>query len=238
MNDLKFTYKGDELTLFQHATKWKAYWQGMIHKHIRGSVLEVGAGIGANTLGLYSHGLKKWVCLEPDVVQAKTLQALIASGPSLEKCQVVQGFLSDLDSEQKFDSILYIDVIEHIEKDSAEFLLAASYLQKGGKLIVISPAHQFLFSPFDASIGHFRRYNKKTLSAIAPKNLKITELIFLDSIGLLASAMNSFILKTASPSLSSILFWDRVMVPISKILDPLIGHSIGKSILMVCEKLD
>lgn len=236
MSNQSFIYEGDELTLFQHAKNWKAYWQGLARKHIRGSVLEVGAGIGANTPGLYSKDLKKWVCLEPDTNQTKALQALIASQPELADCQAVKGILSDLNPNEKFDSILYIDVIEHIEHDAAEFSLAANHLEPGGKLIVVVPAHQFLFSPFDESIGHFRRYNKKTLSAIVPSSLKITQLMYLDSVGLLASAMNSFILKTSNPSLNSILLWDRAMVPISKMLDPLIGHTIGKSILMVCEK--
>ena len=50
--DPEFKYAGSELELFEKARNWKAYWRAQIAEFVRGEVLEVGAGIGANTLTL------------------------------------------------------------------------------------------------------------------------------------------------------------------------------------------
>ena len=53
---------------------------------------------------------------------------------------------------------------------------------------MLSPAHQRLFSPFDAAIGHFRRYSRSMLRGISPPDLRLERLRYLDSVGLTASA--------------------------------------------------
>ena len=57
------------------------------------------------------------------------------------------------------------DVLEHIEEDSKEVINSYNLLKDGGELIVLSPSYQYLFSPFDSSVGHFRRYDKSTISS-------------------------------------------------------------------------
>ena len=63
--------------------------------------------------------------------------------------------------EKKFDTILYMDVLEHIENDEKEINKALKQLNSGGYLIFFVPAYQFLYSDFDKAIGHIKRYNKK-----------------------------------------------------------------------------
>ena len=67
--------------------------------------------------------------------------------------------------------------LEHIEDDREGLKLAAAHLRPGGRTIVLSPAHQWLFTPFDAAIGHFRRYNRSMLRSISPPELRIERLI-------------------------------------------------------------
>lgn len=71
--------------------------------------------------------------------------------------------LAALPRDSRFDTILYIDVLEHIADDRAELVEAARRLNPGGYLVVLSPAHQWLFTAFDAAIGHVRRYTAKSL---------------------------------------------------------------------------
>jgi SAM-dependent methyltransferase len=135
--------------------------------------------------------------------------------------------------EASFDTILYVDVLEHIEDDRGELERAAARLRPGGRLVVLAPAHQWLFSPFDSAIGHFRRYTKRSLRELAPPGLELTRLRYLDSVGLLASGANRFLLKSSSPNLGQIRFWDRVLVRASRMVDPLLAYSVGKSVLSV-----
>jgi hypothetical protein len=135
-----------------------------------------------------------------------------------------------------YDAILYIDVLEHIEFDRQEVINAYHHLAPGGVIIILSPAHDFLYSLFDKSIGHYRRYSRKTLLKLRPSDSIIKFTGYLDSVGLLASLGNKLIMKSSMPTKNQILFWDRVLVPVSKVLDRIFRFKVGKSILAIWQK--
>lgn len=224
-----FSYVGTELDLFSHARNWKAYWSARVRPFATGDVLEVGAGIGANTAELQSEGVHAWTCLEPDAGLAARLEGATALLP---RCSVVTGTVSDV-KERSFDAILYIDVLEHVEDDHAEMARAASRLRQGGRLVVLSPAHQSLYSPFDRAIGHFRRYDRRSLRGCRPEGCSETRMLYLDSAGMLLSLANRVLLRQTMPTLQQIQVWDRWVIPVSRVTDPLLMHRAGKSILAV-----
>lgn len=226
-----FTYAGSELTLFEKATRWKAYWRDEIAAHIQGDVLEVGAGIGANTKILAGLEYWTWTCLEPDAALAARIES-----PAGGRHRIVIGTIGDLPHDERFDAILYIDVLEHIADDRAEMVRARDRLNSGGSLIVLSPAHPSLYTPFDAAIGHYRRYTRSSLRAAVPPGLHETKVIYLDSAGMLASAGNRLLLRSSLPTEEQILAWDRVLVPISRVIDGLLRWHVGKSILGVWQR--
>jgi SAM-dependent methyltransferase len=233
VSDDAFSYVGQELDVFAEARTWKAYWHSQIARFIaRGRILEVGAGIGTNTALLCHGGVADWVCLEPDATLAGRLRALVQEH-GLANCDVREGGIDTLGATECFDAILYIDVLEHIDDDRAEIENAFRHLAPGGALIILSPAHQWLFSPFDAAIGHFRRYNRRTLESAIPPALQRQFVKYLDSVGLLASTMNRYVLRQSYPTSPQIHFWDRRLVAASKVVDPLLMYSAGKSILGV-----
>jgi hypothetical protein len=210
-----FTYVGSELELFREAQNWKAYWSRLLGSYLGDEVLEVGAGIGGTTEILCKGSQRRWVCLEPDPVLTNTLRATITNTYLLECCEAKLGTLQSLNKEEMFDTIIYVD---------------------GGFLVVLAPAHQWLFTPFDEAIGHYRRYDKSMFYAVVPDSLECIDLKYLDCIGLVASLGNRFILKSKMPNKKQILFWDRFMIPFSRVFDPLLQYSIGKSIFGVWQK--
>jgi hypothetical protein len=115
-------------------------------------------------------------------------------------------------------------------------LKATELLQPKGHLIVLSPAYNFAFSPFDKAIGHYRRYTAKTLKAVIPHNLKLVQLQYMDSIGFFASIANKLLLKQKYPSEKQVRTWDKLMIPVSKWTDKIFFHSFGKSILGIWRK--
>jgi hypothetical protein len=174
--------------------------------------------------------------LEPDAKLAERATAALAADPTTSQCEVSVGTTQSFHRDRGFDALVYIDVLEHIGDDGAELSRAASLLIRGGRLIVLSPAHQGLFSAFDQSIGHFRRYDRAGLIACGPKSCELTRMWYLDSVGMLASFANRLLLHQAMPNLRQILFWDRYLVPPSTLLDGLLLHKVGKSILAVWSK--
>ena len=229
----KFCYSGEELDLFSKAFHWKSYVSQKIKSLLGPEVLEVGAGIGSNTIFLCGQNQQRWLCLEPDSKLFFTLSNRIRSNPNLSKADARLGTLENICDNEFFDAILYIDVLEHIKDDKLELEQACRFLKREGILIVLAPAHQWLYSPFDKAIGHFRRYNKKTLSAIGPPNLKLEYLYYLDSAGLIASIGNLIVLRKNLPNLKQIAFWDNRLIPLSIKIDPLLRNKLGKTIIGV-----
>ncbi len=229
-------YIGNELELFDKAKNWKSYYGNKIKPLLKGDVLEVGAGIGATTKSLCDGSQKKWVCLEPDQALADQIQTRIQKKDLPGCCELRIGTLEQQPANELFDAIIYIDVIEHIENDAAELQRAKKHLKKGGHLIILVPAHQWLYSPFDEAIGHFRRYDKPMLRKAVPQDLKQQKLDYLDGVGLMASVANKLFLKQSYPTQKQVLFWDSTLVPLSRFTDVISFNIVGKSLLGIWTK--
>ena len=128
----ELSYEGSELALFQDAKNWKRYFSNFIGPYLKGDVLEVGAGIGGTTTLLVNDSVDRWHCLEPDRDQADSLQRLILNGDLPAICEVTHGTIDDLGDFERFDNIIYIDVLEHIEYDRFELEKAAGKLEDWG----------------------------------------------------------------------------------------------------------
>jgi len=232
-----YSYVGNELELFAEAVHWKRYFRSAIADRLVGDVLEVGAGIGETARHLLDGRQRSWLCLEPDERLGTRLRAWAEAGDVAPLPTVQIGTTADLDPSSRFDTILYIDVLEHIEDDRAEMARAAELLAPRGALIVLSPAFQQLFSDFDRSVGHFRRYTRASLAEVMPPSVRQVRLRYLDSVGFLASLSNRALLRQALPTRRQIALWDRVMIPASRVLDPLLARSFGRSVLAVYERV-
>ena len=227
-----FQYMGSELEIFAHARHWKSYVQSKLRPYLVGDILEVGAGIGGTTQALNDGTQRRWICLEPDSEFARKIGLL----SHLRNCEVRVGMLPDIKAQEKFDAILYIDVLEHIKEDARELHQAAQHLNTNGVIIVLAPAFPWLYTPFDAAIGHFRRYTRKSLRAVAPYGLREEKSIYLDSFGVLASAGNLLFLQATNASVGQMRFWDNYLVPLSRFMDPLVAFSLGRSVLAIWRK--
>jgi 2-polyprenyl-3-methyl-5-hydroxy-6-metoxy-1,4-benzoquinol methylase len=232
-----YVYIGNELELFDHALNWKAYFGSHVIPFVKGDVLEVGAGIGGTTAVLASTvSPDSWLCLEPDASFCDTLRQRKASGRIPSFCGIKNGTVDDLPRDAMYDLILYIDVVEHIEDDAADLERACRHLKPGGALAIIVPAFQGLYSPFDRAVGHYRRYSKKRLTEAVPSHFRQYMLRYLDSMGFFASVANRYVLRQHIPRQEQILFWDRRLIPMSRVTDRLLGYSIGKSLLGIWVK--
>ena len=231
-----YSYVGQELELFASATNWKRYFRSALRDVLVGHVLEVGAGIGETTRRLLDGRQSSWLCLEPDPRLAAKLTEWTESPPLPIKPVVQVGTTADLGASPRFDAILYIDVLEHIDDDRGEMARAASLLKQGGHLIVLSPAFEQLFSEFDRTVGHYRRYTRRTLAAVMPSGVRCRQLQYLDCVGFLASLANRMMLRQGMPTPGQVAFWDRAMIPVSRILDPACRRWFGRSVLGVYQR--
>jgi SAM-dependent methyltransferase len=227
------SYHGSELDLFAAATNWKAYVKAEVTEYLTGHVLEVGAGIGGTTAALYHGAAREWFCLEPDPQQARRLRQYLTGSHCASGTNIVAGTLTAFAERRFFDCVLYIDVLEHIDDDRGEIALAAKLVRPKGHIVILSPAHQWLFSEFDKRIGHLRRYNKTMLQSLLPNGWVEQKVVYLDCVGVFLSLGNVWALKRSLPTLTQIIFWDRFCVPMSRIADRILQRKFGKSVLAV-----
>ena len=130
-----------------------------------------------------------------------------------------------------------MDVIEHIENDIKELDQAISKLNKNGKLVIIVPAFSILFSDFDKSVGHFRRYTKKNFFNYKNSEVKLRNLKYFDSLGFFILFLSKILkFKGNSKAVFGIKVWN-MLIPISRLIDKIIFHSLGKSLICVYEKI-
>jgi SAM-dependent methyltransferase len=233
-----YTYVGSELELFAAAGNWKGYFTGRLARYLGRRVLEIGAGFGETTRHFCRRRpVRDWLCLEPDRDLAARIQAERAAGRLPDCCRVVVGTLESLPPEENgFETALYVDVLEHIEDDRAELERAADRLAPGGQVVVLAPAHGWLYSPFDRAIGHYRRYTTRSLGGVCPAGLAVHALFYLDAVGLFASLANRLLLRQSMPTTRQVAFWDRCLVPCSRLVDGLFGYAVGKSVVGVFRK--
>ncbi len=233
-----YKYPGNELAFFEKAQNWKKYFSSFISRYIGDRVLEVGAGAGATSKLLNDGRPAEWLLLEPDESLASAIREKIQSGTLPSNCRIAVGTLETIgDQRNSFDTIIYIDVLEHIEKDSQEMQCAMDLLKTGGYLVILSPAYQVLYSEFDKALGHYRRYTRKMMREIAPATAELIELRYLDTVGFFASLANKLLLHQQNAKQQQVSFWDRYFIPVSRITDKLLFYSFGRSILGVWKKI-
>ena len=137
---------------------------------------------------------------------------------------------------KKFDVILYLHVLEHIEEDEKEIRNATEKLKPGGYLIVMAPAHQKIYGKLDKAVGHHRRYEKEFFERKF-ENLSIVSLKFLDSIGYILYYLNRIVFSTETfPSDFKIMIWDKIFTPLTIIIDFILGYKFGKCLVAVYKK--
>ena len=143
-------------------------------------------------------------------MMATELRQKCSEGRLPKRCDVFSGILADLPVEWQFDTILYIDVLEHIRDDWHELSVAAGHLAAGGCIIVLNPAWPHLYSPFDRKIGHYRRYTKKSLAALHIVGVNVEAAYYLTASDMWLPSQINYFCGQNLPTRSQILFWDRL----------------------------
>jgi len=225
----KIFYDGWELEYFDRAINFRNYQFDILKKYIKGIVAEVGPGNGS-FLKYYLPLAEQIDLYEPSNNFIDNLNKI-----KNQKTSIINNNFTQKDNA--YDTILYLDVLEHIENDENELEIAFKSLKTGGALIVNVPAFQHLYSQFDKDIDHFRRYSKNDLKKLTNKfKFSKTKLIYYDSIGYFLSIGSKLITKNYLNNFEKkIKIWDTLM-PISKIVDLIIFNLIGKSLIMICIK--
>ncbi|NEQ95209.1 MAG: class I SAM-dependent methyltransferase [Cyanothece sp. SIO2G6] len=194
--------------------------------------LEVGCGTGnfSELLAQHSQHLTA-LDLEADYVQY-TKQRL-QHCPNVE---VLQADATQLAEQQAFDSIVMLDVLEHIEDDITTLMQLKQSLSADGFLIIKVPALQSLYGAMDEVIGHHRRYSQQTLNAaLTQAGFGPSRLWYFNIAGIPGWWLNGSLLKRTTPPSSQVGLFDQV-VPVLRAIESAVKPPVGLSLFAIARK--
>ena len=224
-------YQGLELENFDKAVIWRKYIYLLIKKYISNDVLEVGAGIGSFT----NNYRKKIRNLTLSEIDDSNFNFLTKKFKDKNNIKVINSFTGQI--SETFNTILHLNVLEHIEKDVEEINQALKKLKPNGHLIILVPAHNELYGKFDKAIGHIKRYKIDFFKSLKLDNAEVMELYYLDSLGYFLYYLNKIFFKEEIyPTKLKIFLWDKLFTPFSMILDKLLYYKFGKNVMCVIKK--
>jgi SAM-dependent methyltransferase len=208
--------------------------------YIGNSVLEIGTGQGnfKGYLPPHQWGIQTYVSVDIDA------QVIARAQQRDPKGQYVVGDICDRNclsqlSAFDLDTILCTNVLEHIANDRDALDNMLTLLAPGGRLLLFVPAFPALYSSMDKLAGHCRRYTKQSVRARFHPSVRLTRLEYFNPIGGLGWWVNKFMNHDNLDSHGinrQIAFFDRYIVPISKLINPLTKSFFGQSLVCVVQK--
>ena len=164
-------YQKDEfgsqiLARLGRAPKFNAWMADMVRPYCGQHVLEIGGGVGNLTLNLVPRS--SYVVSDVNPLYLKALRALQQTRPYLraEFCDVTRRETFPK-QERDYDTVICLNVIEHLESDREALENIRSVLAPGGRAVILVPQGPWNFGTLDEVLGHRRRYTEESLSAVA-----------------------------------------------------------------------
>ena len=211
-----------------------------ISPSIKGRVLEIGSGIG--NISAFLLDTDKHVTLSdlrPEYCEY--LSSHFKENQSLES--VEQFDLIDKDFDKKYnkllnsyDTVFALNVVEHIEDDNQAIFNCRKLLKEGGTLIILVPSYQWLFCRMDRELGHFRRYNRRSLANLFKQNgFSVDKLFNFNAAGVFGWFLFGKIFQSRQLKKSQMNVYNK-LVSIFILIDRLLFRIFGLSLIIIGRK--
>jgi len=225
----------DDLTTMREARRYQGHVFSLFRPYIGTRILEVGSGIGTTTRNLVEIA-ERVVGIEPNRDSAAHLRQSVGHHPGftlydrhLEECD--RAALAG----ERFDTILCVNVLEHIE-DDAEALrgFAEIAAPAAAHVLVFVPAVEAAYGRLDAALGHHRRYSRRRLARLFDQAaLDIGVLKYTNPIGLLGWMFNTYITRNTAHSPRQIALFEALVAPWALPLERVVPVPVGLSLVAV-----
>lgn len=213
--------------------RYMAYQRELIEAHCGRSVLEIGAGLGEFADGFTSRDRYVVTDVDPEAVRRMKIRFTNRVEVEAQQFDVDAGSVLD----EPVESLIAINVLEHIEDDAGALRALATSLQPNGNVILFVPGYMRLYGEFDRKVGHYRRYTPATLrDACERAGLTVEVAKPVNFLGAFAwwAAVRKGGAGAPNPKLVSI--YDRFVVPVTRFIEKLVPVPFGQSVLCVARK--
>jgi SAM-dependent methyltransferase len=217
----------ESLETLSQASDYYKWLASRMRPYIRGKVLEIGAGIGT---------FAEWGKESATEYHVSDLDPRLAAKLANRFDQVFcWDVFTPFPNDDLYDTIIILNVVEHLENDQEALHCIHKRLKGGGHLVLMVPAMQFLFGSLDSAFGHYRRYTKSSISRLienAGFSMRKTE--YVNVVGMLGWFLYGKVLKSKSlPQQLCGRF--NLMIPLLKVERP-IAYFFGLSVIAIAQK--
>jgi len=230
-----FLYSGDELDAMEEAHRYHRWILCHFQPYLGKKIMEVGAGTG---------GFARFLIESAPQAEFFLFEPAANLFPSLAQRYRgdvrVRAFHAPLDAGAASlapDTVVMVNVLEHIEDDLGCLREAYSVLPPGGHLLLFVPALPALYGSLDRAFEHFRRYRRgELLKKLEGAGFQISEIRYFNLVGVAAWLFSARVLKRTSVSARDARFYDRWVVPPLSWLERRWKPPLGQSLLAIAEK--
>lgn len=204
----------------------------LIAPHISGRILEVGAGRGTYSSYFADHG--HLTALEPSVEHSDALRERLKDRANVV---VVTAQLDGTAAPGSYDTVVLLNVLEHIPDDHQALGDIYESLAPGGKMVLWVPAFEAIYGKFDQRIGHYRRYRRNQLLALV-HNVGFQQVTarYTNMPGFFAWWVIVRVLGRAPTSGRLATVYDRYFIPVIRRIERFVRPPIGQSLLVVAQR--
>jgi SAM-dependent methyltransferase len=230
-----FLYSGTELDAVGEARNYYDWIVDSFAGRIGERAVEAGAGIGTvSELILQRAAPRELLLIEPDAGNATVLRGHFEKD---DRVLVHHGYLEELAPSLRADSVIAVNVLEHIDRD-ADFLRAAhNALVDSGYLLLLVPALPAIFGSLDRAFDHFRRYTRSGLRRqLLEAGFEIERLHYLNILGVAAWFVSGRIFRRSTLTRGQVRFYDRRVIPWLRAFETRFKPPIGQSLLAIARK--
>jgi glycosyltransferase involved in cell wall biosynthesis/precorrin-6B methylase 2 len=209
----------ETLQSMRWARRYNRWVIGRIASHIGDRVLEAGAGIGNITAQLLDRELI--VAADDNSSYLERLAANFANNPNVTPVALDLENAEEISKlrEHRFDTIVCVNVIEHLKRDDVVLRGFFEILEPGGRAIILAPQGQWLYGSIDRALNHYRRYSRSELQKKMERaGFEIEEIFGINRIAPPFWFLNGRVLRRTSVPGAQVRFFDRI-VPLVKIFD-------------------
>lgn len=218
------------------AHRYFAWQRRLIEPHLGRRVLEIGCGVGNFTELLVDRDLVVGVDIDAGCVTAHAERFAEADNVMSWQADVLAVPTAELASFG-FDSVVLMNVLEHIEHDVDALRHLRGAVPQGGTVIVLVPAFMSLYGPIDRRLGHHRRYTRSSLAERAKlAGLGCESMRYVNAVGFLGWWVNARVRPRDEQSARQIAWFDRWVVPLQSRAESIVSPPVGQSLLAVLRR--
>ena len=230
-----FTYSGEELDALGGATNYYRWICDAFSPWLGAEIVEAGAGIGTFTAYLARRRPQARItALEPAL---NNFPRLARRWAGHARVAAVQAYLDDALPAASADTVVAVNVMEHVPDDLGFMTAAAHVLEPGGHLCLFVPALPALFGTLDEAFEHHRRYTRRSLSAgLRGAGLEPVQVKYMTLPGIAAWWLWSRALRRRTITDSDARVYDRFVIPVVRAVESVLPPPVGNSLLAIARK--